>query len=466
MENLEKLPPQSLEMEQNLLGAMLIDHEAAGVATQILVPSDFYKGAHRTIFEVARELYDERQSLDQSLLRQTLADRGLLEEVGGIPYLTDLAASVATSAHVEQYAKHIKDRSVARQIIAAATETVRESFEPGQNSADLLENAERRIMEIGQGTFGEVHRIGDVFRPVLTKLGEQRGHGMIMGLPTGLRDLDAITGGFHPGEFNIVAGRPSTGKTSLALSIMHHLACDLQVPVGFFSLEMAREQVSKNLGCLIARVNSWKLRSDKLSNEEWGRLQTEAAAALAEAPIFIDDSPESRIVQIRAKARRMRSHHDVQLIVVDYLQLINGRSDSRQSRQEEVSAVSRGLKALARELGIPVLALCQLNRQMEDRNDHRPQPSDLRESGSLEQDADQIVLIYRPGLYENPPDRTKPITLIVGKNRNGPVADVQATFLESYFRYEDFLPPGVAAQAPVPQEPPCASEGGDSEEEG
>lgn len=461
MENLEKLPPQALEMEQNVLGAMLIDPEAAGVAAEILVSADFYKGAHRRIFEVAVELYDRNQALDQSLLRQALVDRGALEEIGGVGYLADLAAAVATSAHVEQYCRHIKDRSLARQLISAGTEIVRSGFEPGRNAMDLLEEAERRVLELGQDSCGEAHRMGEVLRELLDKLRAQRGHGAVVGLPSGLRDLDQVTGGFHPGEFNIIAGRPSTGKTSLALTIMHHLACENGVPVGFFSLEMARDQVAQNLACLATQIDSNKVRHDRLSNEEWVKLETQGLGAIDPAPLYIDDSPESRIVQIRAKARRLRHRNAIELVVVDYLQLINGRDSSRQSRQEEVSAVSRGLKGLARELGIPVLALCQLNRNMEDRSDHRPQLSDLRESGSLEQDADQVILIHRPGIYENPPDRTKPVNLIVGKNRNGPVADLQANFRESYFRYENHAPAGLEQQAPPvrPQEVVSEEEG-------
>lgn len=457
MNALDKLPPQAPEMETNVLGAMLIDPEAAGIAVEMLEPDDFYKGSHRRIFEVARELYDNTQSLDQSLLRQTLSDRGVLEEVGGLRYIAELAASVATSAYIEQYARIVKDRSIARKLISVGSDIVRDGFEPGRSSLDLLEMAENRIMEIGQRSVGEIASIGDAFRPVLEKLSEQRGKGMVTGLQTGLRDLDAVTGGFHPGEFNIIAGRPSTGKTSLSMSIMHNLACERRIPVGFFSLEMSKDQVAKNMACMITRVNSWKLRSDKLSNDEWNRIQVDASEAMARMPMMIDDSPDSRVVQIRARARRMKNRHNIELLVIDYLQLICSERGSRQSRQEEISEISRSLKGLARELNIPVVALCQLNRKMEERNDHRPQLSDLRESGSLEQDADQVVLIYRPGLYDDPPNREKPVTLIIAKNRNGPVQDVQASFQESYFKYENYAPPGLMEpRAPEQERVPYA----------
>ncbi len=319
MENLEKLPPQAMEMETNVLGAMLIDREAAGVAVEILRPEDFYKGSHRRIFEVARELYDREQTLDQALLRQALADRNMLEEVGGVAYLTDLAAAVATSAHVEQYARHVRDRSLARQLIAAATEIVREGFEPGRNALDLLESAEQRIYALGQDRASSVSAISEVLEELFAKLESHHGTAALTGIPTGFRDIDELTSGLQPGELIIVAGRPSTGKTTLALNILNNIAGQQGLPVALFSLEMTKEQVAQNLACLNARVDSHKLRRGRLSQEEWVQLETEGKGRLKEAPIFIDDCPEPRIVQLRAKARRLRHKNQVSFVVFDYL---------------------------------------------------------------------------------------------------------------------------------------------------
>jgi replicative DNA helicase len=452
MENLDKLPPQALEMETNVLGAMLIDREAAGVAVEILRPEDFYRGAHRRIFEVARDLYDREQTLDQALLRQALADRGQLEEVGGVAYLAELTAAVATSAHVEQYARHVRDRSLARQLIAAATEIVREGFEPGRNALDLLEAAEQRIYSLGQDRAGSVQAISDIIEDLFHKLQAHHGTNALTGIPTGFLDLDEKTSGLQPGELIIVAGRPSTGKTSLALNILNNVAAPPErngqgTPVALFSLEMTREQVAQNLACLNAEVDSHKLRRGRLSHEEWSKLETQGRGWLRETPIFIDDCPEPKIVQLRAKARRLKQQKGITLAVFDYLQLIQGPAEAAsESRQQEVAAVSRSLKALARELRIPVIALCQLNRGLEDRPKHRPQLSDLRESGAIEQDADVVLLLHRPGLYQDPPDRTMPLTLLIAKNRNGPVADVELVFDDSCFRFRNAarrLPEGL-----------------------
>jgi replicative DNA helicase len=441
MENLEKLPPQALEMEANVLGAMLIDREAAGVAVELLRPEDFYKGAHRKIFEVAREIYDRDQALDQALLRQMLADRGLLEEVGGAVYVADLAASVATSAHIESYAAHVKDRSLARALIAAATEVVRDGFEPGRKAVDLLEAAEQRIYAIGQDRAGSVSAIREILEDLFAKLESHHGTAALTGIPTGFRDIDEVTSGLQPGELIILAGRPSTGKTTLALNILNNIACDQGLPVALFSLEMTKEQVAQNLACLNAGVDSHKLRRGRLSREEWVKLETEGKGRLKEAPIFLDDCPEPRIVQLRAKARRLRHKNQVGLVIFDYLQLIQGPPEAAgESRQQEVAAVSRSLKALARELKVPVIAVCQLNRGLEERTGHRPQLSDLRESGAIEQDADVVLLIHRAGLYKDPPVRTEPVTLIIAKNRNGPIADLQLTFLENCFQFRDYFP--------------------------
>jgi replicative DNA helicase len=446
MDNLEKLPPQALEMETHVLGGMLLDREAAGIAVEILAPEDFYKGSHQKIFKAAAELYDEQQTLDQALLREELSKRGQLEEVGGVGYLAELVGAVPTTAHVEQYAAVVKDRALARQLIAAATDMVRSSYEPGRPAHDLLDAAEQRIFKLSTERAGEVHDIREIIHDVYKRLEESHGKGGVYtGIATGYPDLDELTSGLQRGELTIIAGRPSTGKTSFSLNVLMRLASEQAIPVGIFSLEMTKEQVAQNLACLTARVDSRKLRRGMLNQEEWGRLVNEGMGRLREAPIFIDDSPgEPLIVQLRARARRMVARQKVGLIIFDYLQLIHGpREIAAQSRQQEVAYVSRSLKALARELNIPIIAVCQLNRGLEDRTNKRPQLSDLRESGAIEQDADLVMLIHRPGIYQDPPDMDAPTTLLIAKNRNGPVGDLQLTFLSQYFRFESFRPEGL-----------------------
>ena len=447
MENIDKLPPQALEMEAHVLGSMLLDRDAAGVVVERLKPEDFYRGSHQKIFQVAAELYDREQTLDQALLREELRKRELLEEVGGVAYLAELVGSVPTTAHVEQYAALVKDRALARRLIATATEIVRAGYEPGREAYELLDSAEQRIFALSGERAGQVFDIRDIIHDVYKRLEEAHGKGGVYtGIPTGYSSLDELTSGLQRGELTIIAGRPSTGKTSFALNILTRLACDQGMPVGIFSLEMTKEQLAQNLACLNARVDSQKLRRGTLSQEDWGRLVNEGMGRLREAPIFIDDCPgEPLIVQIRARARRLVAKQKVALLIFDYLQLIHGPKEiAAQSRQQEVAYISRSLKALARELNIPIVALCQLNRGLEERTNKRPQLSDLRESGAIEQDADLVMLIHRPGLYEDPPDRQAPVSMIIGKNRNGPVGDFKLTFLDSFFRFESYIPEQLA----------------------
>lgn len=443
MEHLEKLPPQALDMECSVLGAMLIDREAALACMEMgLHPEDFYKGAHRVIYQVACEVFDRTQELDQAILREELAKREQLEEVGGVAYLADLAAAVATSAHVRSYARHVMDRADAREVIRVGTDMVRDAFQPGQVAADLIERAEQSIFALARDRSGGAAGVGAILQEIYNSLEASQGKGGVMtGLASGYRDLDELTGGLQPGELTILAGRPSTGKSSLGLNIATRAALERGAPVGIFSLEMTREQLSQNLACLAAQVDGHRMRRGMLSREEWGRLNDRGIRPLKDAPIFVDDCLDPSLTKLRARARRLVQSENARLLVFDYLQLIRGpESEAAQSRQQEVAAVSRGLKALARELGVPVLALCQLNRSLEERTNKRPQLSDLRESGAIEQDADCVLLIHRPGLYLDPPKRDDPVTLIVAKNRNGPVGDIQLTFLERCFRFEDYVP--------------------------
>jgi replicative DNA helicase len=367
--------------------------------------------------------------------------------VGGNPHLAELVAAVPTSAHVERYAQVVRERATLRRLISVATELVRTGFDPAADASDLLERAEQMIFSLSSERAGDISDIKDIIRDVFKRLEESHGKNVTCtGIPTGYGDLDELTSGLQRGELIIIAGRPSTGKTSFALNVIVHAACELAIPVGVFSLEMTKEQLAQNMACLCARVDSHQLRKGMLSQEDWGRLINDGMSRLSEAPIFIDDSPGDKgIVQLRARARRMLSRQKVGLLVFDYLQLVSGPKEvAAQSRQQEVAYISRSLKALAQELRIPVVALCQLNRGLEERTNKRPQLSDLRESGAIEQDADLVMMIHRPGLYQDPPALDEPTQLLVSKNRNGPVGDIRLTFLYRCFRFESYIPEGLA----------------------
>ncbi len=448
MDRGERLPPQATDMETHVLGSMLLDPQAASAALEKLQPDDFYLGRHQKIFEVAANLFDKEQSLDQALLREELKRRELLEEVGGVAYIAELVASVPTTAHVERYAEVVRECALTRRLIATATQIVENAYEPGRDAQELLEFAEQKMFSLStsradQQIFDMREIIHDVYKDLESSHGKG---GAFTGIPTGYTDLDELSCGLQPGELIIIAGRPSTGKTTFGINVLNRLALNQGMPVGLFSLEMTKEQVARNLACLNAKVDSLRLRKNMLNDEEWGRLVEHGMGRMREAPIFVDDCPgEPLIVQLRARARRMVAQQKVGLLIFDYLQLIHGPKEiAAQSRQQEVAYISRSLKALARELKIPIIALCQLNRGLEGRTNKRPQLSDLRESGAIEQDADLVLLIHRSGLYEEPePDLDKPITMIVAKNRNGPVGDFKLSFLYQYFCFESYIPEGL-----------------------
>ncbi len=442
LETVDRLPPQAVEMETHVLGAALLDRDAAGAVFELLKSADFYRDAHQTIFQVALELYDREQTLDQALLREELKARDLLEEVGGVSYLAELVGSVPTTAHVEQYAALVKDRALARRVIAAATDTVRAGYAPGVQGYELLAEAEARLFKVGASTAGEVHDVRQLLHDVFRQLEAAReAGGAPAGIATGFRAWDSLTGGLQREELVILAARPSMGKTSLALNVAANVAA-AGTPVAVFSLEVSAGQVARNLAASIARVDSRGLRTGMIPDDDWDRLVNIGFAQLRKLPIFIDaykSSPE--VTRLRARARRLVSKQRVGLVVVDYLQLLHGPAElARQSREREVSFVSSSLKGLARELGVPVLACCQLNRQVEARADKRPQLSDLRESGAIEQDADLVLLLHRPGIYKSPPDLDAPATVRVAKNRNGPTDEFQLTFLRRFLRFEDYAP--------------------------
>ncbi len=438
--SLHKLPPQHIEAEQCVLGAILLENEALLKALEILRPQNFYRDSHRKIFEAILVLFERSEPIDLLTLSEVLRKRNHLEEIGGSTYLATLMEAVPTAANVRHHARLVRERAVLRSLINAATEIIAESYEHTEDVEELLDRAERLIFEISE------QRVNAAFANLKDLLKESiryteqlyERHELITGLPTGYHDFDQLTAGLQPSDLIIVAGRPGMGKTALCLCIARNVAVKIKAPreaVAIFSLEMSKEQLALRMLCAEARIDSSKLRRGYLDKSEWGRL-VNAANDLSEAPIFIDDSPALTALDIRAKARRLQAEHGLSLIIIDYLQLLRGRGRP-ESRQQEISEISRSLKGLAKELRVPVVALSQLSRAVEQRGDRRPQLADLRESGALEQDSDLIVFIYRDELY-NKDTKDKGIAeVIVGKQRNGPIDTIKLAFLKEYARFED-----------------------------
>ncbi len=432
-----RVPPQNLDAEKSVLGAMLIDEEAIGTAVEILEPAWFYEEAHRTIYEAILDLYNQRKNVDLITLSDKLKTDGSLERVGGVSYLTLLIDSVPTAANVEHYAHIVKEKGVLRLLIRNATQIVNDCFDTPGEAAVMVDKAERLIFEVSEMK----HRRQSVHIRELVKESIEKIDGLykrkehITGLPAGFADFDRMTSGFQAADLIILAGRPSMGKSAFAASIIEHVGIELKKPVAFFSLEMSKEQLVQRMLCSQARIDAHKVRSGYLAPSDWPKL-TASAGRLSAAPIFIDDTPAITALELRAKARRLKSHQGIQLLVVDYLQLMrgHGRTDSR---QQEISEISRSVKALARELNIPIIALSQLSRAVEARQDHRPQLSDLRESGAIEQDADLVILLMREEYY-NPTEENKGIAeIIIAKQRNGPVGTVKLAFIKEYMRFEN-----------------------------
>ncbi|MDI9568285.1 MAG: replicative DNA helicase, partial [Bacillota bacterium] len=416
----DRVPPFSLEAEQSVLGAMFLEREAVLVAAEILQPEDFYRDAHRYIFEAILELEEKGRPADLVTVTETLRQQGRLEDVGGLAYVTTLAQSVPTAANVEYYARIVEEKSILRRLIREATRIVQNSYEATDEAAAILDEAEQAILRISQ------YRNHSGFFPVKDLISAAydrieylyQNKGGVTGIPTGFKDLDRLTAGLQPSDLIIVAARPAMGKTSFALNIALHVALEAKIPVAIFSLEMSREQLIMRMLSSEAGIDGQRLRTGFLDEEDW-LLLTTAMARLSEAPIYIDDTPNITVMDIRAKARRLVQEQGQALILLDYLQLVNSRR-SFESRQQEITEISRGLKALARELQVPVVALSQLSRAVEQRQDKRPVLSDLRESGAIEQDADVVAFIYRDEYY-NPDTEKKGIAeIIIGKQRNGP----------------------------------------------
>ena len=439
-DNLRKVPPQNLEAESSVLGGILLDNEAINQVLELLRPEDFYRESHRKILRAMIEITDRSEPVDLITLSEFLKTKNELEAVGGSAYLASLADFVPTAANIAYYARIVREKSVLRSLISTATDIATRGYEEQGNVEEFLDAAEKVIFDISEKKIKAAFvAVGDMITDTLKTIDKlyQRKE-MITGVPTGYQDLDKITAGLQPSDLIIVAGRPGMGKTAFALNIAANAAyCG--VGAAIFSLEMSKEQLVLRMLCSEARVNSSKVRSGYLGERDFPQL-AKAAGRLHEAPIYIDDTPAISILELRAKARRLLRDHTKQvgLIVVDYLQLMRGMGNAN-NREQEISEISRSLKALAKELRVPVMALSQLNRKVEDRTGRKPQMSDLRESGAIEQDADLIMFIYREELYDkNNQDIKGKAEVIIEKQRNGPTGTINLTFLGEFTRFENY----------------------------
>ncbi|HLC89400.1 MAG TPA: replicative DNA helicase [Patescibacteria group bacterium] len=435
-ENFEKIPPQNIEMEQSLLGCLLIDKDAIIKIADFISADDFYKDAHRFIFENMKELYEKREPIDLLSLSARLTEKGQLEAIGGRAYLASLANLVPTSSHIVHYAHNVQNKATLRRLINAASEINEMAYEEIDNINVLLDRSEQRLFGVSQKYLKRTFiPIADVLTEAFDRIDElHRESGKLRGVPTFFNDLDNILAGLQKSDLIILASRPSVGKTTLALDIARNVSTKSRLPVGIFSLEMSKEQLVDRLLCAEAGVDLWKMRTGRLSdqgeNDDFSKINR-AMGVLAEAKIFIDDSANANVMEIRTKARRLQAEHGLGLIVIDYLQLMEGLND-RENRVQEVSEISRNLKAIARELNVPVLALSQLSRSVESRDSHIPRLADLRESGSIEQDADVVLFIYRESVYQKdmPPDKIHITDIIIAKHRNGPTGRIKLFFDE------------------------------------
>lgn len=436
--SLSRVPPQNLEAEMAVLGSMLIDNEAIPNVLEVLVSDFLYGEQNRKIFEAISKLYSENKAVDILTVSAELKAQGELELVGGVSYLTKLVNSVPTSANAQHYGRLVKEKGILRSLISNATKIVHDAYESDGKVENILDDAEKLILEIRDRKregldFVAVKDIIKDSIEQIDKLYQRKAH--VTGLASGFTDFDIKTSGLQPSDLIIVAGRPSMGKSAFAVSIVEHVSVVEKVPCAFFSLEMSKEQLVQRLLCVHAKVDAHKVRTGFLSASDWPRL-TAAAGKLSEAPIYIDDTPAISVLELRAKARRLKLHHNIGLIVLDYLQLMRGTAGI-ESRQQEISEISRSLKALARELNVPVIGISQLSRAVESREGHKPQLSDLRESGAIEQDADVVVLLFREEYYQ-PNEQNKGIAEVnIAKQRNGPVGTMKLAFLKEYMRFEN-----------------------------
>lgn len=447
----DRLPPQNIEAEQAVIGAIFLEPSALTLASEMLLPEDFYRVAHQKIFSVMLDLNDKGKAIDLVTVTENLASSKLIEDVGGVSYLSELAASVPTAANIEYYARIVEEKSLLRRLIRTASGIAEDGYMREDEVEALLAEAEKNIMEVAQRKGGgSFHNIKDVLVRTYDNIEEMHNRkGDITGLETGFTELDRMTAGFQRNDLIIVGARPSVGKTAFALNVAQNVAKKTGENVAIFSLEMGAEQLVMRVLCAEGNIDAQRLRTGSLNDEDWGKL-TMAMGSLSNVGIFIDDSPSLRITDIRSKCRRLKQEQGLGMILIDYLQLILGSGRAGENRQQEVSEISRSLKQLARELQVPVIALSQLSRGVEQRQDKRPMMSDIRESGSIEQDADIVAFLYRDDYYDKESEDKNIIEIIIAKQRNGPVGTVKLAFVKEYNKFvnienrydESYAPPG------------------------
>ncbi|MDD4956979.1 MAG: replicative DNA helicase [Candidatus Omnitrophica bacterium] len=432
----EKVPPQNVEAEIAVLGSMLIDRDAISRAVEFIGEASFYLEAHKRVFSSIVKLYDSNNAVDIVTLTEELQKKNHLDGIGGPAYISSLANSIPTAANVEHYAKIVRDKHLLRKLINTATQIVTEGYDPSNEVDDLLDKAEKLIFDITSNQRGEmsVLQMKDIVKDTIETIDNlyQRKEN-ITGIPTGFHDLDVKLAGLQKSDLIVLAGRPSMGKSALALSILEYAGVVAQVPSAYFSLEMSKEQLAQRMLCSIAGVNAHKVRTGFFSQNEWPKL-VDAAGKLSESPIYIDDTPGISALELRAKARRLKSRYNIQLLIIDYIQLMKGASNI-ENRQQEISDISRSMKALARELDIPIIGISQLSRAVEQRADHRPMLSDLRESGAIEQDADVVMLLLREEYYAPTEENKGKAEVIIAKQRHGPVGSVMLAFLPEFTKF-------------------------------
>ena len=439
---LQRVPPHNLEAEESLISAILFDNSTLLDVLEILQPEDFYRSAHQHIFGSMRSLFSKNEPVDLVTLTNHLKESGRLDAVGGAVYLTRLVDTAPMAVNARHYAEIVHKKALLRRLIKSSNDIAIRCFQDQGDVEGAIDFAESLIFDIaGKRASQSFYALADIIDTNIDALEERQGSkALVTGVPTGFSRLDQLTSGFQNADLIILAARPSMGKTALALNIARNVAVDAGMPVAIFSIEMSKEQLSMRLLCAEARLDSSRIRGGFFTRDDWMNL-TSAATTLSESPIFIDDSPDISAMSIRAKARRLKMDKDIGLIIIDYLQLMKVTA-SAERRDLEISEISRSLKALAKELNLPVLALSQLNRKLEERHDRRPQLSDLRESGALEQDADVVAFIYRDEVYnrdENNPNKGI-AEILLKKQRNGPTGEIKLTFLSAYTRFENLAP--------------------------
>ncbi|MGB5216818.1 MAG: replicative DNA helicase [Smithella sp.] len=437
--SLYKLPPQNIEAEQSVLGSILLENSALNSVQEIISDGDFYSEAHKKIFKTIYDLSEKNEPVDLITLSNALRDKNMLDSVGGMSYLASLVDNVPSAANAANYSKIVKEKAILRGLITTATEIIDSCYEANTDVDNILDSAEHHIFEISENKVRQdFSPIKDVVKESFKSIeGLYASKELITGVTTGFHKLDELTAGLQKSELIIIAGRPSMGKTAFALNIALNAAMDAQVPAAIFSLEMSKEQLAFRLLSSKARVDSQRLRKGFLGETDWPKLTT-AAGLLSETPLYIDDTAAITVLEMKAKSRRLKADKGLGLIVVDYIQLMRS-SYTHDSREREISDISRSLKALAKELKVPVVALSQLNRQVESRTNRRPQMADLRESGAIEQDADVIAFIYRDEVYnksEDNPDKGV-AEIIIAKQRNGPTDTVKLAFVDKYTSFEN-----------------------------